>query len=60
MKNDNLFMLYTFCLAIAAYRAVSCNSRHGQSARHECLLTSSSCHPKIFVKEFSYFLMSCH
>ena len=24
------------------------------------LLTSSSCHPKIFVKEFSYFLMSCH
>ena len=25
-----------------------------------CLLTSSSCHPKIFVKEFSYFLMSCH
>ena len=23
-------------------------------------LTSSSCHPKIFVKEFSYFLMSCH
>ena len=24
------------------------------------LLTSSSCHPKIFVKEFGYFLMSCH
>jgi len=24
------------------------------------LLTSSSCHPKFFVKEFSYFLMSCH
>ena len=24
------------------------------------VLTSSSCHPKIFVKEFSYFLMSCH
>ena len=24
------------------------------------LLTSSSCHPKIFVKEFSYFLMPCH
>ena len=23
-------------------------------------LTSSSCHPKIFVKEFSDFLMSCH
>ena len=23
-------------------------------------LTSSSCHPKIFIKEFSYFLMSCH
>ena len=23
-------------------------------------LTSSSCHPKIFVKEFSYSLMSCH
>ena len=23
-------------------------------------LTSSSCHPKIFVKEFCYFLMSCH
>ena len=26
----------------------------------EPLLTSSSCHPKIFVKEFSYFLMPCH
>ena len=25
-----------------------------------CLLTSSSCHPKILVKEFCYFLMSCH
>lgn len=24
------------------------------------ILTSSSCHPKIFVKEFSYSLMSCH
>ena len=24
------------------------------------LLTSSSCHPKFFVKEFCYFLMSCH
>ena len=28
--------------------------------RLKLLLTSSSCHPKIFVKEFSYFLMSCH
>ena len=28
--------------------------------RHDFFLTSSSCHPKIFVKEFSYFLMSCH
>ena len=25
-----------------------------------CFLTSSSCHPKVFVKEFCYFLMSCH
>ena len=25
-----------------------------------CRLTSSSCHPKIFVKEFCYFLMPCH
>ena len=24
------------------------------------VLTSSSCHPKIFVKEFSYLLMPCH
>ena len=24
------------------------------------ILTSSSCHPKVFVKEFCYFLMSCH
>ena len=24
------------------------------------LLTSSTCHPKIFVKEFSYFLMPCY
>ncbi len=27
---------------------------------NDIFLTSSSCHPKIFVKEFSYFLMSCH
>ena len=26
--------------------------------RHD--LTSSSCHPKIFIKEFCYFLMPCH
>ena len=26
----------------------------------ESILTSSSCHPKIFVKEFCYFLMPCH
>ena len=26
----------------------------------QTLLTSSSCHPKVFVKEFCYFLMSCH
>ena len=24
------------------------------------ILTSSSCHPKALVKEFSYFLMPCH
>ena len=28
--------------------------------KYDNFLTSSSCHPKIFVKEFSYFLMSCH
>ena len=27
---------------------------------NDLILTSSSCHPKIFVKEFSYFLMPCH
>ena len=26
----------------------------------DVVLTSSSCHPKIFVKEFCYFLMPCH
>ena len=26
----------------------------------EAFLTSSSCHPKFLVKEFSYFLMPCH
>ncbi len=35
------------------------------SSHHCCkgtdfFLTSSSCHPKVFVKEFCYFLMSCH
>ena len=30
------------------------------SGRTRCFLTSSSCHPKVFVKEFSYFLMPCH
>ena len=34
-----------------------CNS--GKSERAS-LLTSSLRHPKIFVKEFSYFLMPCH
>ena len=29
-------------------------------AEHRQLLTSSLRHPKIFVKEFSYFLMPCH
>ena len=28
--------------------------------RFNFFLTSSSCHPKFFVKEFCYFLMSCH
>ena len=28
--------------------------------KNEKLLTSSSCHPKIFIKEFGDFLMSCH
>ena len=28
--------------------------------KNHYLLTSSSCHPKFFVKEFCYFLMSCH
>ena len=28
--------------------------------RSDSFLTSSSCHPKVFVKEFCYFLMSCH
>ena len=33
-----------------------------ESRRHPQLdlLTSSTCHPKIFVKEFSYFLMPCY
>ena len=31
-----------------------------QRAKIEEHLTSSSCHPKVFVKEFCYFLMSCH
>ena len=33
--------------------------RLGKQARL-FFLTSSSCHPKVFVKEFCYFLMSCH
>ena len=32
----------------------------GNISHLQAVLTSSSCHPKIFVKEFSYFLMSCH
>ncbi len=33
----------------------------GQLAmRVTCRLTSSSCHPKIFIKEFCNFLMPCH
>ena len=37
-------------IAVVAVATIAMNS----------FLTSSSCHPKIFVKEFSYFLMSCH
>ena len=32
----------------------------GNYCPYNNLLTSSSCHPKFFVKEFCYFLMSCH
>ena len=45
-----------------AYKAVMRNKGCGGIDKMSCeqLLTSSSCHPKIFVKEFSYFLMPCH
>ena len=32
----------------------------GNALGKEDHLTSSSCHPKFLVKEFSYFLMPCH
>ena len=35
-------------------------AEHVRKGAMAYLLTSSSCHPKIFVKEFSYFLMPCH
>ena len=35
-------------------------SSRGVEKQIKKLLTSSSCHPKILVKEFSYFLMPCH
>ena len=52
-----LWLLMTLCL-LEPY----CQLEEGrdEEAEAEAHLTSSSCHPKIFVKEFSYFLMSCH
>ena len=42
---------------ILLYQCETGDSRQAMRAR---LLTSSSCHPKIFVKEFGDFLMPCH
>ena len=43
--TDKLYMIYLI---------------KGHSPFFYFFLTSSSCHPKIFVKEFSYLLMPCH
>ena len=40
--------------------AVMCTHRPNTIGYLDFFLTSSSCHPKFFVKEFSYFLMPCH
>ena len=44
-----------------AFFKVKSDKKHRFDVRtKDDILTSSSCHPKIFVKEFSYFLMPCH
>ena len=47
-------------LSFAAGGTLITTINHGYLAVDFFFLTSSSCHPKIFVKEFSYFLMPCH
>ena len=55
----------TFVLGGIIIGMVSCTGTNksqlvGAYSKSSKLLTSSSCHPKFFVKEFCYFLMSCH
>ena len=45
---------------ISELRQVFPNARYVRTEAKGDFLTSSSCHPKVFVKEFCYFLMSCH
>ena len=44
----------------SAYRGMQIEYTGSSLVDYHNLLTSSLCHPKFFVKEFCYFLMSCH
>ena len=53
-------MSFTTLLPFWGYDTVQKTGCAIKKLTHESLLTSSLRHPKIFVKEFSDFLMSCH
>ena len=60
--NIAAMVAVVFAVCLGVKFGLDIYTHHGEvvqipNVRH---LTSSSCHPKIFVKEFSYFLMSCH
>ena len=46
--------------AVSGYVNETLSQRQDDGIVMGFFLTSSSCHPKVFVKEFCYFLMSCH
>ena len=58
MRHETLLTVYAQHNEDFA-KQVSAGLRRDSTYQKYCL-TSSSCHPKIFIKEFSYSLMSCH
>ena len=63
--EDKLYSTYSWSDGVVSVKRTldadhEIDIEQGVPAPATFFLTSSSCHPKIFVKEFSYFLMPCH